>query len=304
MNAADTEKTVFKISVLSMVLNLFLAAIKVIGGILGNSYAVLSDAANSASDVFYSLIVFIGVKLSLKKADKNHEFGHERFECVAAILLSFVLLLTGAGVGYTGITNIASGEYKQFEPPTAFALAVTCISVAVKGIMFFYTLRGAEKVNSSALKADAFNHASDVLSSFAVIAGIAGGMCGVLILDSVASIFVSIFILKAAFDVFAEAIKKMTDEACDAETEERIRNNILSNNGVMRVDELMTRKFGNRIFVIVEIACNKDLSLETAHKIAERVHTGVERNFPNVKHVTVHVNPYRKDREETDPGGA
>lgn len=292
MNNSENEKTVYIISTVSIILNLFLAVIKLTGGIIGNSYAVISDAANSASDVFYSLIVIIGVKISTKKADSSHQFGHERFECVAAILLSFVLLVTGAGIGYTGISNIATGAYKEFDPPTAFALIVTCISVVTKLIMFAYTFSFAKRINSSALKADAFNHASDVLSSLAVIAGIVGAMFGLLILDSVASILVSLLIIKAAVEVFMESIRKMTDQSCDENTENEIRECISEDAGVIRVDALMTRLFGNRIFVIAEIACDKDLSLTQAHEIAERVHRAVENNFPLVKHVTVHVNPY------------
>lgn len=299
MNNTETEKTVYKISAISILLNAFLAVIKLTGGIMGNSYAVLSDAANSASDVFYSLIVIIGVKISTKKADSSHQFGHERFECVAAILLSFVLLVTGAGIGYTGISNIATGAYKEFDPPTALALTVTCISVVTKLIMFLYTYKFAKKINSSALKADAFNHASDVLSSLAVIAGIIGAMCGLLILDSVASILVSILIIKAAVEVFMESIRKMTDQSCDEATESAIRECISSDEGVKRLDALMTRLFGNRIFVIAEIACDKDLSLTQAHEIAERVHKKVENNFPLVKHVTVHVNPYFENESVT-----
>ncbi len=298
MSNSETEKTVYRISTISILLNFFLAVIKLTGGLIGNSYAVLSDAANSASDVFYSLIVIIGVKVSMKKADSSHQFGHERFECVAAILLSFVLFLTGAGIGYTGISNIVTGAYKEFDPPTVLALTVTCISVVVKLIMFLYTFKAAKRINSSALKADAFNHASDVLSSLAVIIGIVGAMCGLLIFDSIASILVSLLIIKAAIQVFAESVRKMTDQSCDEKTERELRECLLSDEGVMRVDALMTRLFGNRIYVIAEIACNKDLSLTQAHEIAERVHRKVEDNFPLVKHVSVHVNPY------FDNGGA
>ncbi len=294
MKIEMNEKFAIKITVISVCLNLCLAVIKLCGGIFGNSYAVVSDGVNSATDVFYSLIVIIGLKISMRKPDKNHPFGHERFECVAAILLSFILFLTGIGIGYTGISNIVTGAYKTFAPPSITALIVTAISVLAKTGMFAYTYVTAKKLNSASLKADAFNHISDVFSSVGVIIGLIGAMCGVLILDSIACLIISALILKAAVEVFIEAVKKMTDEACDAQTEAKIVEIIKNNQGVMSVDMLLTRKFANRIYVITEIACEKELSLEQAHLIAENVHASVENNFPLVKHVTVHVNPYEK----------
>ncbi len=290
----QTEIKAFKISLLSVFLNMFLSVIKLIGGILGNSYAVISDAINSASDVFYSLIVMIGVKISTKKADKKHQFGHERFECVAAILLSFILFLTGVTIGYTGFNNIITKDYLVFKAPSVLALCVTCVSICVKLFMFIYTYKAAKSINSSALKADAFNHGSDVLSSTAVVVGIICAMNGLLIFDSIASLVVCLLIIKAAIEVFVESIKKMTDEACDKDMEDRIREIILENVGVKKLDSLLTRQFGNRAYVIAEIACDKNLTLESAHEIAENVHDSVEKAFPCVKHITVHVNPYNE----------
>ena len=275
-----------------------LVVFKTLAGIFGNSYALISDAVHSASDVFSTVIVLIGVKLAAKKADKNHPFGHERFECVAAILLAVVLFATGAGVGYSGINNIVTGEYKNFEIPGIIALVAAAVSIVVKELMFWYTYRAAKLVNSSALKADAWHHRSDSLSSIGSLVGVVGGLCGVKILDSVACIVICLFIFKASIQIFIDAIKKMTDEACDEKTEEEIKNFISSFEGVLRVDNLMTRLFGNRIYVIAEIACDADLPLIEAHAIAEAVHSGIENKFPAVKHVTVHVNPFNETEED------
>ena len=123
-------------------------------------------------------------------------------------------------------------------------------------------------------------------------------MCGAPILDPMACLVICVFIIKAAIQIFIDAVKKMTDEACDERTEEEIKNFISSCEGVLAVDSLLTRKFGNRIYVIAEIACDKDLPLYVAHGYAEAVHSGIEQNFPLVKHVTVHVNPYSSYSEE------
>lgn len=297
MKSNDLTKVAVRVSVITIFMNAALVVFKLLAGIFGKSYALISDAIHSASDVFSTVIVIIGVKVSARKADKNHPFGHERFECVAAILLAVVLFATGFGVGYSGVKNIVTGDYKNFAVPKVIALVAAAVSIVVKEGMFWYTYLAAKKVNSSALKADAWHHRSDALSSVGSLVGVIGGMCGVKILDSIACIVICLLILKAAVQIFWDAVKKMTDEACDDKTENEIREFIGSCDGVKRVDLLMTRKFGNRIYVITEIACEGDLPLIEAHRIAESVHSGIEEKFPLIKHITVHVNPYGEDEK-------
>lgn len=296
MQANYQEKIAIKTSIVTIILNFFLTVFKFVAGLVGNSLAMISDAIHSASDVFSTIIVIIGVKISAKAPDKNHEFGHERFECVAAIVLAVVLCGTGIAIGYGGVNNIITGAYKTFEKPTLIALIAAIVSIVVKEGMFWYTRAAAIKADSSALRADAWHHRSDSLSSIGSLIGIVGAMFGVLILDSIASIVICLLIIKAAVDIFMDAIKKMTDQACDEKTEGEIKDFVLSCEGVIKLDELLTRLFGNRIYVIAEISCNKDLPLYAAHAIAERVHDGIEQNFPQVKHVTVHVNPYYPEK--------
>lgn len=297
MNGSEFTKTAVKTSVVTILVNAALAIFKLLAGIFGASIALISDAVHSASDVFSTVIVLIGIKISAKKADKKHPFGHERFECVAAIILAVVLVATGAGIGYSGINNIVSGDYQIAEMPKKIALAAAIVSIVVKEAMFWYTIIAAKKINSSALKADAWHHRSDALSSVGSLIGVVGAMCGVPVLDSVACIVICAMILMAAFKIFIDAIKKMTDEACDEKTETAIREFIEGCDGVKCVDDLMTRMFGNRIYVIAEIACSGDLPLYDAHEIAESVHRGIEENFPLVKHITVHVNPFNPEPE-------
>lgn len=292
MQTSEFEKTAVKTSVVTIIVNALLALFKLLAGVFGASMALISDAVHSASDVFSTIIVLLGVKISSKGADKKHPFGHERFECVAAIILAVVLFATGVGIGYGGIENIVTGAYNSFEIPHIIAVVAAAVSIVVKELMFWYTIAAAKKINSSALKADAWHHRSDALSSVGSLVGVVGAMCGVPILDSVACLVICAMILIAAVRIFIDAIKKMTDESCDEKTENEIREFVLSCDGVERVDGLMTRLFGNRVYVIIEIACNRDLPLYKAHEIAETVHSGIENKFPLVKHVTVHVNPY------------
>ncbi len=301
MEKTNLEKVAVKTSIVTIVANCALTVFKLFAGIFGASYALISDAIHSASDVFSTVIVLAGVKVSAKKADKKHPFGHERFECVAAIILAMVLLATGVGIGYTGVKNIVTGEYLSFELPKVIALVAAAVSIVVKEAMFWYTIVAAKKVNSSALRADAWHHRSDALSSIGSLIGVVGAMCGVPVLDSAACLVICLMIIIAAVRIFIDAINKMTDEACDEKTEGDIREFISSCAGVEHIDDLLTRKFGNRIYVIVEIACKRDLPLYEAHEIAEKVHLGIEENFPLVKHITVHVNPYEPPEANDTP---
>ncbi len=280
-----------KISVISIVINTLLAVFKLIAGIIGNSYAIITDAVHSASDVFSTIIVIIGVKIAAKKADRNHPYGHERFECVASILLAVMLAVTGGTIGYGGIMRIVDGTYKTIETPTMLALSASIVSIVVKEAMFWMTIIPAKKIGSGALKADAWHHRSDALSSIGSFVGVMFAMFGFPIMDSVASIVICLMIFKAAFDIFKDSVDKMTDSACDKKTEEELRNRILGVEGVLNLDVLKTRKFGDRLYVEVEISANSKLYLYEAHEIAENVHNELEANFPNIKHCTVHVNP-------------
>lgn len=299
MQETNIEKVAIKTAIVTIILNVLLTAFKFVAGFLGNSLAMISDAIHSASDVFSTIIVIIGIKISAKAADKDHEFGHERYECVAAILLAVLLFATGCGIGYSGITKIVDGSYKTSALPDFLAMSAAIVSIVVKEAMFWYTWAAAKKTNSGALRADAWHHRSDALSSIGSLIGIVGAMCGVPILDSIAAIVICLLILKAAISIFIDAVNKMTDKACDQKTEQALNDFVMTFEGVKRVDSLMTRLFGNRIYVIVEIACNENLLLSEAHDIAEAVHDGVESNFPLVKHVTVHVNPYREEEENS-----
>jgi len=289
------ETLAIRIATISIFLNAFLFAIKLFGGLWGRSLALLSDAANSASDVISTVIVIVGITVAAKAEDADHEFGHERYECVAAIILSVIVYTTGIGIGYGGISSIVNKSYLDSVNHDWLTLSAAIIAIVLKEIMFWYTYVPAKKIKSDVLKADAWNHRSDALSSVGSLIGVIGAMCGVPILDSVAATVICLLILKAALDIFIDAINKMTDKACDEVTEEKIRSYILSETGVKNVDKLMTRLFGNKVYVIAEIACDGGLSLYDSHAIAERVHLGVEKNFPDVKHVTVHVNPYREE---------
>lgn len=288
----EFEKTAIRVLLVSVVWNLILSVFKLIAGFVAHSGAMISDAVHSASDVFSSIIVMIGVRISGKASDKDHPYGHERMECVAAIVLATVLAGTGVGIGYAAVKTLLDGEYAS-EIPGMLALIAAVVSILVKEAMFWYTRYYAKKIDSSAVMADAWHHRSDALSSVGALIGIGGARLGFPIMEPIASIVICVFIEKAAFDIFKDAIDKMVDKACDEQTEEALRNCALNTKGVERVDLLKTRIFGNKVYVEMEIGADENLSLKDSHAIAENVHDAIEQGWPKIKHILIHVNPVR-----------
>jgi cation diffusion facilitator family transporter len=290
-NQIAFQKTADKVSAVTIIGNMVLSLIKLMAGIVANSSAMISDAVHSASDVFSTIIVIIGIRLASKASDKEHPYGHERMECVAALILAMVLFITGLGIGASALKTILSGNYSDIAIPGVLALVAAVVSIVSKEAMFWYTRYYAKKIDSSALMADAWHHRSDAFSSVGALVGIAGARLGFPVMDAVASLVIFVFIIKAAYDIFMDAVDKMVDHSCDDETEKEIYNCALENNDVMGIDLLQTRIFGNKIYVDIEIRVNGSYTLQRAHNIAENVHASIEKNFPKVKHIMVHVNP-------------
>lgn len=297
-NNCNSEQIAMRVSRNSILVNVMLSLGKMLAGILGNSTAMISDAVHSASDVFSTIIVIIGVKISGKESDENHPYGHERLECVAAILLAVILAGTGIGIGYGGVMVIWRGDTSAIAIPTLLPLAAAIFSIVIKEAMYWYTILAAKKIRSGALKADAWHHRSDALSSIGSFVGILGAKLGFPVLDPIASIVICAFILKAAFDIFRDAVGKLTDEACDSQLTGQMRQAIMAMEGVYAIDDMKTRMFGNKVYVDIEIGCDGSITLFEAHEIAENVHDCIENQFPDVKHCMVHVNPHHLPEEQ------
>lgn len=285
------QSTVGKVSVIGIAGNLLLAAFKFAAGIVGHSSAMLSDALHSASDIAGGLIVMIGVSFSEKQADKEHPYGHERIECIASILLAVLLLIAGLAMGYGAADAIVTGRYRTAETPGRIALIAACVSIAVKESMFRYTMARAKRIDSGALRAEAWHHRSDALSSVGSLAGVLGARLGAPILDPAAGLVICLFILKAAYDIFREAVERMTDHSGDEELERSIRDCVAEFPEIGGVDLLRTREFGRMVYVDLEIRMDGALSLAASHDAAERLHDELEERFPRVKHVMIHINP-------------
>ena len=288
----QNKNTAMRVSVVSIVWNVVLSLFKLIAGIVGHSGAMISDAVHSASDVFSTFVVILGVNIASRQSDEDHQYGHDRLECVAAIILAVVLFATGIGIGIGGVNKILGRDFGNTEIPGMIALAAAVVSIGVKEAMFWYTRAAAKKINSGALMADAWHHRSDALSSVGAFVGILGARMGFPVLGPIGQCLRYVyFIAKAAYDIFKDAIDKMVDKSCDEETERAMREVILKQAGVQRVDMLHTRLFGARIYVDIEISADGEMTLREGHEIAQEVHDRIEEEFPLVKHCMVHVNP-------------
>ena len=286
----NEKKIINRLSRVGIFGNLLLSAFKLLAGIFGHSGAMVSDAVHSISDVFATLIAWIGVRLSKQKEDTEHPYGHERLECVASLILGLILAGTGIAIGWNGIRKLI-WERDTLEVPTLLPLIAAVVSIVVKEAMFQYTMYYARKLDSAAFKADAWHHRSDAFSSVGSFVGIGMAKLGLPIMDPIASLIICVLILKVAFDIILDALKKMLDTSVSDDFEQKMHAFIESQEGVERIDLLRTRQFGNKIYVDLEIAVESNISLLDAHGIAERVHSAVECEYPNVKHVMIHVNP-------------
>ena len=296
----DEKKTVRRVTAVGIAGNIVLVIFKLYAGIAGKSEAMVSDAVHSFSDVFATVVAYIGVRVSRKAPDSDHPYGHDRFECLASMILGLILCGTGIGIGVSGAKTVIAGNYSSLEVPGTVALIAAAVSIAVKEAMFWYTRHYAKKIGSSAFMADAWHHRSDALSSVGSLVGIAFAKNGFPVMDSVACVIICLMILKVGFDILKDAVSKMLDTSCGEDWDREMTAFILSQPGVDAVDSLLSRKFGDRIYLDVEIAVDGALSLNEAHKIAEDVHNVVEKEYPRIKHIMIHENPSAASGDKND----
>ncbi len=286
-------KIINKVAIVTIVVNLVLAVGKFLAGIFGHSTAMISDAVHSSSDVLSTLIVLVGARIAVKNEDKDHNYGHDKFESIASILLAMLLFATALALGWTGIKSIAdAAKGGEFVKPTLAALIAAIVSIVVKEGMYWYTIYYAKKLDSQALKADAWHHRSDAFSSVAGFVGILGAMLGVYVLEGIATVLIALLIIKVSYDIVKIVLRQLTDHAAPEELVGKIYKTINDDEDVKNVDLLKTRISGSIIYVEAEIAVDRELSIVEAHDIAQRVHDKIETTFEEVRHIVIHVNPY------------
>lgn len=291
MNRNFFKSEAMKVSLISVAVNLILSGFKLIAGIFGHSRALVADAAHSASDVLTTVVVMAALFISGKGPDEDHPYGHQKYESLASLFLGVLLGYVGIKIGADAIKSLVTESYKTAAKPGMLAAVAAAVSILVKEMMYHITMHVAKKERSNALKADAWHHRSDALSSIGSLVGVLFAGFGFPVMDAVASLVICIFILKTTVDIVWDAVKVLTDSSCDKKTEEAIRTTVREVPDVRRIDMLKTRRFGSGYYMDVEISVDGGKLLSEAHEVAEHVHDMVEQTYPEVLHCMVHVNP-------------
>jgi len=273
---------------LGILSNILLFVVKLFAGVVGHSQAMLADAFHTASDALTSVGVFIGFKIAKRPADKHHPFGHGRAESIVAKIISLVLIAVGLGIAYNSAKILISGEIYE---PGSIALVVAVISIIIKQITYKIVLKASKKIDSASLKADAYHHRSDVLSSVAALIGISGAKMGYTFMDPLAGIIVAGFIIKIGVEAFHKAYDELMDAAPPEALRKKIEEVVLGVEGIKEVKKIMVRKTGIELFLEIIIGVDGGNTVKEGHVITVKAEQALEEVIENVRDVLVHVEP-------------
>lgn len=291
------EKQIFRITIIGSIVNAVLLVLKFIAGILGHSSAMIADAVHSLSDFITDIIVLVFVKISGRPKDRDHDYGHGKYETLATAMIGIGLLAVGAGILYKGISNIvfwAGGG--QLQAPETIALWAALISIVSKEILYRVTVRCGLKVNSDAVVANAWHHRSDALSSIGTAVGIGGAIIlgeRWTVLDPIASVVVSFFIIKVSFDLLKEGIGELLERSLPDEVEKEILDVINSFSDVSDPHHLCTRRIGNYYAIEFHVRMDGNTTLKVSHARATQIEKALRSRFGASTHIVIHVEPVK-----------
>ncbi len=287
--AEQRKQATHRITLWGVAVNLLLSLIKVVGGILGHSQALLADGLHSLSDLASDGMVLLAAKHAGEDADEDHPYGHARYETLATVALGFLLIGVAIGIGFDAI-----GRLNQETPPVAphlYTLAIAAISIFSKEWLYHATRKVARRIRSPMLEANAWHHRSDAVSSIIVFVGIGATWFGYALLDTVAALLVAFMIAKIGVDLARQSVQELVDTALDPAVIERIRQTILAVDDVRQLHMLRTRRMGHNALVDVHIQVSPRLSVSEGHHIAEMVEKRLKDAFEEINDVTVHIDP-------------
>ena len=297
MNENSREKSIFKITWIGSIVNFILLIFKFIAGILGHSSALIADAVHSLSDFITDIIVIVFVKISGKPEDENHRYGHGKYETLATALIGLALFAVGAGLLVNGATKVSEAIQGTILPaPSMIALIAAAVSILTKEVLFRFTIHVGVRQNSQAVIANAWHHRSDAFSSIGTLIGVGGAMFlgeKWRILDPIAAIAVSAFIIKVAIDLIKPCVDELLERSLPHETEKRILDIINSFPEISSPHHLRTRRIGNHIAIEVHIRMDGQTTLERAHAIATCVEKRLKEEFGHGTHVGIHMEPVK-----------
>ena len=281
-----------KVTILSIILNILLTVLKILSGIFGKSSAIIADGIHSASDIITSLGVLIGNNLAKKPKDLEHPYGHERIETIISFILASVLILVAIQIGINGISSLLNPN--NILTPNVLPLIVSFISVIIKEFQFRITIKVANKINSPSLKADAWHHRSDALSSIAAFIGIGGAILGIKILDPIATIIVALIVIKVGFNIFKASFDELIDRSIDISDIHAIKDITKETLEITSINSFKSRKHGPFAYIDMTISLNKNLTLFEAHKVADNLEKNIIKKFPYIKEINIHTEPDSK----------
>ncbi|MCK5002757.1 MAG: cation transporter [Gammaproteobacteria bacterium] len=275
--------------------NLILSAIKIIGGIVGQSQSLLADGLHSLSDLASDAMVLVAAKHAGEEADDDHPYGHGRFETLATVGLGLFLIVVAIGIAFDAAHRVFDEEVQQV--PHYFTLAIALFSILSNEGLYHFTHRVGLRINSKMLIANAWHHRSDAISSIVVLVGIAGAQMGMPILDPIAAVIVALMIAKIGYDLSYHSVRELVDTALDPEIVEQIKAKILENEDVLELHMLRTRRMGHTALVDVHILVQPKLSVSEGHHISEAVEKSLIESFDDINDVTVHIDPENDEQE-------
>ncbi len=278
-----------RITLLGAAKNAFLATIKIIFGITGHSHALFADGIHSLSDLIIDGVVLIASRFGSKGADSDHPYGHRRIETAATVLLAFILSLAGVGIIFDAGLEVYGA--RATTPPSFYVMIVALASVLINEILYRYTRRVGERIQSTLLVTNAWHHRSDSGSSLVVLIGAGAAWFGIGVLDAIAAVIVGIMILKMAWQFGWSSIRELVDTGLEVDVLTKIKETINSVPGVREVHQLRTRSLGGTIYLDVHIMVDSYISVSEGHFISNQVHLRLMKEVPGVVDVTVHIDP-------------
>ena len=293
------EKEIYKVTLWGSFVNALLMVFKFVAGLLGNSAAMMADAVHSVSDFATDMVVIACVRISSKPKDKSHEYGHGKFETLGTALIGLALFVAAVSIFVGGAQRIflwANGG--QLAQPTMIAFWAAIVSIVLKEIIYQYTNRKAKQLDSEAMRANAWHHRSDALTSIAAAVGIGCAIfCGEkwVVFDPIASIIVGAFILKGAVDLMRNAVGELMEKSLPEEVENEILEIVRSVPEVSEPHDLCTRRIGNHYAIELHILMDGNLSLKAAHDKATEIERRLVERYGEETHVAVHVEPLGED---------
>lgn len=297
MGELSRESGIYRVTIVGSIVNFMLLVFKFVAGVLGHSAAMVADAVHSFSDFVTDIIVIVFVRISSKPADSTHGYGHGKFETLATTIVGCVLLGVGIGICVNGVSDIIGVFRGELQPaPSMIALVAATVSILFKEALYQYTLLKGKNLCSQAVIANAWHHRSDAFSSIGALLGIGGALLGGerwRVLDPVAAVVVSLFIVKVAISILKRSLDELLEHSLSEEVEQEIVQIILSVEGVSSPHHLRTRRIGNNYAVEVHIRMNGDLSLFEAHRMTSVVERLLKERFGENTIVTIHTEPIK-----------